>query len=116
MSTFQLFNVQRGDATFFVTACQFARSTSVNGRKLISRWHAVATRVRGRRRHGEKSKKAKTTKGKLKMKKISITFTAILLVLGCFSLSPAVQAASDSRQLEKFTQIDVPGAMQRACL
>ncbi len=50
------------------------------------------------------------------MKKISITFTAILLVLGCFSLSPAVQAASDSRQLEKFTQIDVPGAMQRACL
>src|SRR5436309_419015 len=42
--------------------------------------------------HGEKSKKAKTTKGKLNMKKLSITFTTILLALGCFALSPAVKA------------------------
>ena len=35
----------------------------------------------------------------------------IALVLGCFSLSPSVQAASDSRQPKEFTQIDVPGAI-----
>ena len=37
--------------------------------ELISPWHAVPTRVRGRRRHGEKSKKAnnnKQTKGNQK--------------------------------------------------
>jgi hypothetical protein len=33
------------------------------------------------------------TKGKLNMKKLNITFTTILLVLGCFWLSPAVKAA-----------------------
>jgi hypothetical protein len=42
--------------------------------------------------HNGKPKKAKTTKGKLKMKKLNITFTTILLVLGCFALSPAMQA------------------------
>jgi hypothetical protein len=42
---------------------------------------------------GENSKKAKTTnKRKLNMKKRSIAFTTILLVLGCFSLSPPVKA------------------------
>jgi len=47
----------------------------------------------GRRRHVEKPKKAKTTnKGKSKMKKLNITFTTMLLVLGCFSLSSAVKA------------------------
>jgi hypothetical protein len=35
----------------------------------------------------------------------------IALALGCFSLSPVVQAASDSRQPKEFTQIDVPGAI-----
>jgi hypothetical protein len=45
--------------------------------------------------HGEKSKKAKTTnKGKLKMKRLNIIFGTILLVLGCFALSPAVKAGS----------------------
>jgi hypothetical protein len=40
-----------------------------------------------------KSKKAKQqTKGKLKMKKLSITFGTILLVLGCFAFSPAAKA------------------------
>jgi hypothetical protein len=33
------------------------------------------------------------TKGKLNMKKLNITLATILLVLGCFSLSPAVNAA-----------------------
>jgi hypothetical protein len=43
--------------------------------------------------HGEKSKKAKTTnKMKLDMKKRNITFTTILLVLGCFAFSPAAKA------------------------
>src|SRR5436309_16114288 len=42
--------------------------------------------------HGEKSKKAKTTKGKLNMKRLNITFGTILLALGCFALSPAVKA------------------------
>jgi hypothetical protein len=47
--------------------------------------------------HDEKSRKAKTTKGKLTMKKTNITFTTILLVLGCFALSPAVKAGDLSR-------------------
>jgi trimeric autotransporter adhesin len=42
--------------------------------------------------HGENSKKAKTRKGKLKMKKLGITFATILLMLGCFALLPAAQA------------------------
>jgi hypothetical protein len=33
------------------------------------------------------------TKGKLNMKKLNIALATILLVLGCFSLSPAVKAA-----------------------
>jgi hypothetical protein len=37
------------------------------------------------------------TKGKLKMKKLNVTFTTILLVLGCFWLSPAVKAVDLSR-------------------
>jgi hypothetical protein len=51
----------------------------VNGQKMTS--------------HDRKSKKAKTTnKRKLNMKKRNITFTTILLVLGCFSLSPTARA------------------------
>jgi hypothetical protein len=43
--------------------------------------------------HGEKSKKAKQqTKGKLKMRKLSITFATILMMLGCFAFSPAAKA------------------------
>ena len=45
------------------------------------------------------------------MRKLKITLTTILLGLGCFLLSPSVQAASDPRRPEKFTQIDVPGAI-----
>src|SRR5437764_10750290 len=60
--------------------------------ELISPWHAVATRVRGRRRHGEKSMKAKQQR-KITMKRLSITFGTLLLVLGCFGLSSTVQAA-----------------------
>ena len=41
------------------------------------------------------------------MKKLSIT---ILLLLGCFALSPALQAARDAGQ-PTFTQIDVPGSV-----
>ena len=44
------------------------------------------------------------------MKIQNITLATILLVLGCFSLSPAVKAGSDSRQPTTFTQIDAPGA------
>ena len=44
--------------------------------------------------HGEKSKKAKNSnKRKNKMKKLNITFATILLVLGCFLLSPSAQTA-----------------------
>jgi hypothetical protein len=43
--------------------------------------------------HDEKSKTAKTIKkGKLKMKRLNITFGIILLVLGCFAFSPAAKA------------------------
>jgi hypothetical protein len=43
--------------------------------------------------HDETPKTAKTTKGKLNMKRLNITFGTILLVLGCFALLPAVKAA-----------------------
>jgi hypothetical protein len=42
--------------------------------------------------HDAMSKKAKTIKGKSKMRKLNITFTTILLALGCFALSPAAKA------------------------
>src|SRR2546427_10609781 len=45
------------------------------------------------------------------MKKLNITFTTVLLVLGCFPVSSPVKAASDPGQPAKFTQIDVPGAL-----
>ena len=45
------------------------------------------------------------------MKKLNITLTVALLLLGCFWLSPAVKAASDLPQSTKFTQIDVPGSV-----
>ena len=45
------------------------------------------------------------------MKRLNITLTTILLMLGCFSLSPALKAAGDPSQPTKFTQIDVPGAL-----
>jgi hypothetical protein len=37
-------------------------------------------------------RRPKTTKGKLKMKRLSITFGTILLVFGCFAFSPAAKA------------------------
>src|SRR5690348_4207593 len=47
--------------------------------------------------HGEKAKKAKTTKGKSKMKRLNNTFGTILLVLGCFAFSSAVNADPSPR-------------------
>jgi hypothetical protein len=46
--------------------------------------------------HDEKPKKAKRTKRKLNMKKRNITFTTILLVLGCFTIGsvPSVSAST----------------------
>ena len=44
------------------------------------------------------------------MKKLSITFGTILLVLASFALSPVVKAARQPGQ-PTFTQIDVPGAI-----
>src|SRR5215831_15711809 len=48
---------------------------------------------------------------KVPMKKLDITFAINLLVLDCFCLSLSLQAADDSRQSAKVTQIDVPGAL-----
>jgi hypothetical protein len=45
------------------------------------------------------------------MKKLNITVTTILLVLGCFLSSPSALEASGPSQPAKFTQIDVPGAI-----
>jgi hypothetical protein len=44
------------------------------------------------------------------MKKLTITFSTIALLLGCFALSLTVQAARDASQ-PTFTQIDVPGSV-----
>ena len=46
--------------------------------------------------HDEEPNKAKTTKGKLKMKKRNITFTTILLVLGCFAMGSAPSASAST--------------------
>src|SRR5204862_929403 len=59
---------------------------------------------------GQKKRKLKMKNRNINYKK-TIPKLLIALVLGCFSLSPAVQATSDSRQPKKFTQIDVPGAI-----
>src|SRR5438874_7452802 len=45
-------------------------------------------------REVSESKKAKTTKGKLHMKKRNITFTTILLVLGCFAMGSVSSASA----------------------
>src|SRR5215470_4037575 len=60
------------------------------------------------------SKKAKTiNKGKIKMKRLNITFGTILLVLGCFAFSPVAKA---DQPVVGLWQVEYTGACQPAVL